>query len=1641
MKQDAKWFLIDGASFSVLFKSRSWYYSGKMDAKERDVEDSLALEYFKPGVKLGVSSPFKSLPQLSYSLLAISNLFGWALIAIHSDQASSTPSAFVLTRLDRLINIFQHADSHSLPQFLIDDTQDIHVSITDFASDSTLIITHLAFAAFDRLILVATSDGTIHIFSLHLMVKQKNKSVLRSIYSPQNIPLRILVPNPSKGGPVSSIVAVAYIDRSIRVVDCYDPDKVYWTSQSVTAVEWSPRGKRLFIGYSDGSLEFVTQDGISKGKIGPPTLVKDQGLSVLRINWLDQKNHLITFAKTISPPSDSIETYCLQVPRESQSSSCVFTRLPIENASDEDLVLPLNCLITTFQLNPKTNWNKLAIMSFTNTTSLNLIGYDTSDHPFLLNLGEAQRPELPFAEEDYSPTASIGFASCSSPEEGWPLACCYTTDGVLVIWKLHFTTESVSNLSDIWSEIPTYNDISDVNEIGIEGPPSEAAYSTPPNLSQLPSNLTISPAVNAFGQATTPKKPPLASESGQVTAFGQTTPLSKLTVASESGQVAAFGQPSPFGQSSPFGQPSPLGQSSPFVKPSGFGQSSGFATKPSSFGQASPFGSPAPAFGKSAFGSSPGLTVGSSQFSGNQPHGSGFAAFTSPSSKTTTSMSGIFGQFTDHAAQTPDIFKQSTPVRDKEPGGQADNSFAKFAPGNQSSASFFTPRNSSNIAQQTSAKVNKDSSLPGIHSQTSLVGSDDEENNLPKSATQAADTPASPVNTKTDTALDLFTKSLSLQEDKFENDGSMEKQTHEPSTPKPITSSSPPASVLTAPSFSSVSFGFGGIPPSEGQSQKVPAISRLDVSPITATQSIATNLSLGEKQLSSTNPLANNQQDLKEGCSSTESISASEVSLKKENPSCSAEQDGFSCSLALHNQSLLDEKTILPPSFQKNNQELKEESGSKEPVSGNELPNKKDRHISPTIEKISPISFFSIAQPVPEEASSSLKPHGSEQHPKNPTNSEISIPSTGILSEKQSSSLTTTQNGSFPTSPERNIFSIKQISSTGEESYINTASTESVLNFQVATQPSAEPDADSIAGSYSNSPREPADSFPEQSHDDSLAESNLASLVDSNDLSFIEPSEASDAEASVHDGSPALSDTGSPGIYGGLPPPPDGPDLDSSGESGPDTDELGDKLLSVDLSAKSYFGLASSPPNKSKRSITIPTASSRSPSTPESLPAKPSVSSAMQTHSQQSPKSFSAPSETPRTFHILAETGSKHTTPITSLPKQHPPPSTPISQVPFSATKAFSSPQPNTSGNALEHHCRTSEKSTNQTIELAPAPLRHQAFLTKPASVPSPILPLAATMVPKIYANPIAEPFPSLSHGGFNQALSKIVESINSELECLVLVGSVCQRYVGECRNRLQGEVTTLEKANCKNWQMGDLPTFYLFVKRFINIVKQKKHEIEARFQTVTTLESAILKADLKKEEVKRVFRLRNDPGFTQVVRTRQLGPIQLAHQKDTRRLIRDVKHGIFQMKEVLQSLKAPPPETKSQRTRMQIPSLDTINRCIRNITFGLTQYIIYIEQLNFRVRKLKAFTPTIKESPESTNNSAKDPVETIALRALLNEHRGVLLKTIILDSASEPILTQSRMLDGKVEAERPNGLSHLMNFKTLIIKPRMGRN
>ncbi|KAH9454789.1 hypothetical protein Pst134EB_014850 [Puccinia striiformis f. sp. tritici] len=1716
-----------------------------MDVGTKDVQGTISLSPYRPGTNLRVSSALAPLPKTNFSLFAISNVFGWAIIVTSSDPNLGSGPAFLLTRLDDLQTTIDEADQFSTPVFNFQEkSQTVVVPTASVCYDASVFVTHVAFAAWDRLVIVATSDGSLHILSLYALVDQKSTVPLRSIHPASRVPLKMLVPNPSKGGPMSGVVALVYQDGTLKVVDCYDTGKTHWTGQLATAAEWSPMGKRLFVGYSNGRLEFLTHDGITKGTIDPPPLAEKERLSVLHIKWLDQKNYIITFTPTGDQADEMNETYCLHVPKQSEASACTFARVVDAITSDGDTSLPPELLTVAVSVNPQTNWKHIAISSFTNSTSLTLVGYDKSDTPCFLELEEG-RPEIPVAEEDYSPTAPLGFALSFCTRQKTPLIWCYSTDGVLSLWQLSLVDPSIPDDVKVWSEISDSDDISTVEEKGIEQtPPASKPLNSgdAPTSSHVVPQRTVDAQSSGFGSfvssaATTFGTPSLANSQASLGPFSssQNDTFRQVSLGNGTSQSPAFGQPSAFGQPpstapSPFGQPSAFGKLGPSTSSSPFGQASVFGqqtsstssafgeptalgksdstTSPSPFGQASAFGKPASLpFGQpnaleksttsapvSAFGQPPSATV--SAF--GQPPSATVSAFGKPPSATVSA----FGK---PPSATVLAFGQPAPSQTSAFGQPASSQVTAF--GQPSAfASTASPAQVSAFGQPSAFGKPASPAPVSAFGQPGAFGK-----------------PTFPASSIAFPSTSAFGKSP-FGATAFGDTGSLVR---------------PPLEGATATS----SAGFAAFANSSSKSE----VSSLGGFAQFTNTTNQTSFLSGDTASTSTNVLDNPHSDAAESAQKSQTANTNSFSQSSCGPASSVFTKPEGLSFSKNSTAATTNLSNFQPRVTEIHEGKEEEarpqsagSGTSSPLSDvaddisvSQLSQTLDSIIDatsvPAAPHVNALDALSLDKPTssPKETHGSVQQATHQPNPQAPSSSVrpasfgfggftqpapsrtlffgTSVPLTSTLPQSIPSppSAQPSESRPPPASMASQLTSTPTHSSSKSPPYLTSppsAPPANIMESATATPtpscpeaptsspPSSSPKANSPTSPPSPSSLQPATCTPPAS---SLKVPTSTSSPSSLHATVSTPPPSS-LNATVSMPLPSsLNATVST-------PPPSSLELpDSAPEPSTETslEHAGDRLETPEISAEiknipssceqdrtsdndnenlnskneDIFGSENEEATSEDLEVVSETGDIQSedeivPSDDGTESASDSSSSKDQLYDElevshrneleavqeDAPAEFqpessdermlatSAPEEI-HTAHAPEETQGNPALKVsqgTLEPKEQ---SSDEGMVATSAPEEiYTAHVPEeTQGNLAPEVSQETPEPKEQIKPPKPP------FLTTRPEFIAPITSLCPTTVPKIIVNS-DDTFPDIAGKDLRESLTTITDSITSGIDCLAPAGSVCRRYLQECHKKLQNGPGVADLQQFQNWAFGDLPTLRHFIQRFAEYAQRKKVEYETRKKALPAIEGFSIKGDMKLDEIKRLWRLRNDPGFSQVVRSRQLGPVQLAHQKDMRRLIRDVKHGISQMSEVLQSFESCHRDAKSDRNRMQTPSLDMINRCIRCITLGFTQYIIDLEKMHLWVCQTKVATSTPQDETHiaqvgslAQQGSSRTPDQAAALRALMSEHKGALLKESIMKHRTEPILTRAQRLRQLNPSVKPHALSHISATRTLIVTPR----
>ncbi|KAL5485778.1 hypothetical protein ACEPAI_6819 [Sanghuangporus weigelae] len=154
-------------------------------------------------------------------------------------------------------------------------------------------------------------------------------------------------------------------------------------------------------------------------------------------------------------------------------------------------------------------------------------------------------------------------------------------------------------------------------------------------------------------------------------------------------------------------------------------------------------------------------------------------------------------------------------------------------------------------------------------------------------------------------------------------------------------------------------------------------------------------------------------------------------------------------------------------------------------------------------------------------------------------------------------------------------------------------------------------------------------------------------------------------------------------------------------------------------------------------------------------------------------------------------------------------------------------------------------------------------------------------------------------------------------------------------------------------WSFGDLEAFSKVIKDVENDVLAVYRLKDEFLPLIREAESALLKAETRKEEIIRISKAKTDPEFARILKARTLDPDASETQSQLRRQIRLINDRVEQLEAHLKSCKKRLEEHRKGKSSIKAPSLDTVTRIYRNIDVAIEAESEQIETLASRIAKL----------------------------------------------------------------------------------------
>ncbi|PPQ95721.1 hypothetical protein CVT26_008364 [Gymnopilus dilepis] len=416
--------------------------------------------------------------------------------------------------------------------------------------------------------------------------------------------------------------------------------------------------------------------------------------------------------------------------------------------------------------------------------------------------------------------------------------------------------------------------------------------------------------------------------------------------------------------------------------------------------------------------------------------------------------------------------------------------------------------------------------------------------------------------------------------------------------------------------------------------------------------------------------------------------------------------------------------------------------------------------------------------------------------------------------------------------------------------------------------------------------------------------------------------------------------------------------------------------------------------------------------------------------SSSSPNFFGKPSEKDVTPSVKPEFPRSTTAPpatgLTSLFGAAPPPST---FVPPSATLppfTLNAKSPPVFGGASIFGAAKSPP-----LPSSPAPGLFGGKSASPPSLPSGGLfgqkasppmsvfgqPSSSPFAPKATAQP-AQPAPQPSaeavlEEGMQKECANLVTVLEGEFARLRKVAQESDRKFREAGIPAGNGV---KPEDAPNWAPGDLKYFTQVLIQCQKDLEELSSYREKEVKLLKELQTSMLKAVTRKEEIARFNKARNDKEFAKMLKMRSLGPEHSETQSNLRKSIRTIRDRVQKLEARLQENKKKLAQATSRKPKMRPPTLDTINRTYRNIELTIEQQSEDIAELASRIEKLKIkerFASSAGNEEELAGLGRRRPYNVtpnvaVTTAAALNAERSAhRLRKALLSVRKEPLLNK----------------------------------
>ncbi|KAJ7178860.1 hypothetical protein C8R43DRAFT_1057293 [Mycena crocata] len=268
---------------------------------------------------------------------------------------------------------------------------------------------------------------------------------------------------------------------------------------------------------------------------------------------------------------------------------------------------------------------------------------------------------------------------------------------------------------------------------------------------------------------------------------------------------------------------------------------------------------------------------------------------------------------------------------------------------------------------------------------------------------------------------------------------------------------------------------------------------------------------------------------------------------------------------------------------------------------------------------------------------------------------------------------------------------------------------------------------------------------------------------------------------------------------------------------------------------------------------------------------------------------------------------------------------------------------------------------------------------------------------------------------GMQKECALLFASMTRELEDFRSLAYAAAQKRLELNRSAGGSRRAADLGTRAKWGLADVVQFGQTMQLYEQDLADLKEESLNRERSLRELQSNLLKAGTRREEIGRFLKAQHDNDFAKMLKARTLGPEHLETQTHLRRSIRAMQDRIQKLESHLQESKKRLSRANSGNPGLRAPTLDTLNRTFRNMDIALDNQTSDVEKLTARIAKLN-----VKAGPR--NGHARDarlpdpvsrqrpfnvtPHVAVTTAAALNAERSAhKLKRALLSVRKEPLL------------------------------------